>query len=493
MSLKKYYVIFMALGYFSFLQFGYNSEAMAGNPSLTETSLQSYHISFKTKSWDKVRKSLGWFNKNGFDVAGVNRHKFVVELIVNKKEIEKLKKNGYEGRIVSISKSGPGIKSLDPQYLNPDKLEARLKELSLLAPEYTKLEVIGRSHEGRAIYALLVSDSIDLTSDAYLAKPTVLFDGMHHAREIMTSEIVLDVAEHLVEKLKIADGESLRLVKKWNFWVVPMLNVDGNNIVWKKNSMWRKNAYKKLGKVVGVDPNRNYSYRWNDCGGSSGYEKSQTYRGPEAASEPEVQALIGLGDRVHPALSVSYHSYSELILYPYSCRGAYSGENIMMKKLASEMSRQLPTDKGRGYNKPGTPWEILYSVDGDSMSYIHAAYGALAFTLEVNNQFQPPYSLRNPTVKKHRLAWKWLMNRVAKNVLTVRVLNSEGIPVKSKVSISTIKHVEGELPFQTNKAGYFFRILDPGSYEVTIITENKKKLKVSVEMKGSRKLDLVVP
>ena len=54
--------------------------------------------------------------------------------------------------------------------------------------------------------------------------------------------------------------------------------------------MWRKN--RRGG--YGVDLNRNYSFNWNSCGGSSGNKRSDTYRGPSAASEPETKALMKL-------------------------------------------------------------------------------------------------------------------------------------------------------------------------------------------------------
>ena len=74
-----------------------------------------------------------------------------------------------------------------------------------------------------------------------------------------------------------------------------MLNVDGNNIVWTTDNMWRKNARGQGNNVYGVDLNRNYSYAWNSCNGSSGSTSSETYRGASAASEPETQALMKLG------------------------------------------------------------------------------------------------------------------------------------------------------------------------------------------------------
>ena len=83
------------------------------------------------------------------------------------------------------------------------------------------------------------------------------------------------------------------------------------------------------------------------------------------------------------------------------------------------MADMLPSDSGHGKYTPGTPWKILYAVDGDSMDYIFATYGAAAFTFEVNQEFQPSYDLREPTLKKHRVAWAYFLDQMQQRLLSV--------------------------------------------------------------------------
>ena len=195
-----------------------------------------------------------------------------------------------------------------------------------------------------------------------------------------------------------------------------MVNPDGSNIVWTANNMWRKNAHAGVASIYGVDNNRNYNYRWGECNGSSANTGAQDYRGPAAGSEPETQAVMKLADYVHPTASLSYHSYSEFVLYPYGCQGDLTSENVLIQKVANELAAILPRDSGRGNYTPGTPWKLLYSVDGSSMDYLYAAHGALALTFEINTDFQPNYSIRDATVAKHRNAWMYFLNRATKNM-----------------------------------------------------------------------------
>src|SRR5262249_25141832 len=127
-------------------------------------------------------------------------------------------------------------------------------------------------------------------------KPVILFNGMHHAREVMSPEVALDTIEQLLTKYG-TDASITHWVDANEIWVVPMLNVDGNNKVWTYDNYWRKNtrgcpASGTCSSGTGVDINRNYPYAWGSCNGSSGSPSSDTYRGPSAGSEPETNVLM---------------------------------------------------------------------------------------------------------------------------------------------------------------------------------------------------------
>jgi hypothetical protein len=202
-----------------------------------------------------------------------------------------------------------------------------------------------------------------------------------------------------------------------------------------------------------------------------------------------------LGQMVRPVASLSYHSYSELVLYPYGCKGDVTGENALIEKIGGELAAILPTDRGNGTYAPGTPWQLLYAVDGDSMSYMHSEFGALAYTLEVNQEFQPPYSLRAPTLVKHRKAWQYFLNRMETNMLKLKVIDGRsGRPSLAAVEISTIPHRFGEKVFQTNAAGTFFKVLDPGPYALRITLADGRKTEIQVAMQGAAQgLQVTVP
>lgn len=460
----------------------FTTSATSTHLDLSTSSEIRYVLKVPAESAIDMGRYSKWLVSNGYDVAGYSWRNGEIEVITDLAGIQRLKEQNFEGFAIDTHEAD--MLAIDSRYLNPNKVEQKLKDLHAQYPQFTHLEQVGTSVQGRAIWALLVSTTPQINSAEYLAKPSIIFDGMHHAREIMTSEVVMDVAEHALDILA-NNGDQAALLGRWNMWVLPMLNVDGNNIVWTQSNMWRKNARAENGRTHGVDINRNYPFNWNKCNGASNSKNNDAYRGPSAASEPETQAMMKLGEMVRPTGSLSYHSYSELILYPYGCNGVLTGDNALVAQVAAELADLLPRDRGTGKYDPGTPWQLLYDVDGDSMSYFHGEFGALALTFEINQTFQPSYDLKAATVAKHRRAWTHFISRMDRNLLTLKVMDARtGSPAAATIGISGIDLLQGEKPFRTNGAGVFFKVLNPGSYTLTVQLSDGRQQTLMFRMNG---------
>lgn len=102
-------------------------------------------------------------------------------------------------------------------------------------------------------------------------------------------------------------------------YLIPIVNIDGYDYTWTTNRLWRKNLRKNAhSSCLGVDPNRNWNYKWNATGGASENPCSDTYRGPSPFSEPESTA-IGNFTKNMPNLKgyIDFHSYSQLWMRPW--------------------------------------------------------------------------------------------------------------------------------------------------------------------------------
>ena len=83
--------------------------------------------------------------------------------------------------------------------------------------------------------------------------------------------------------VRVATRRITNLVNSREIWIVFNLNPDGSeyDIATGSYRSWRKNRQPNSGSsAVGTDLNRNWSFQWGCCGGSSGTFSSETYRGP---------------------------------------------------------------------------------------------------------------------------------------------------------------------------------------------------------------------
>jgi len=191
---------------------------------------------------------------------------------------------------------------------------------------------IGRSLEGREIWAIKVSDSPDVDEP----EAEVLFDGVHHGREIMTVELCLFLIRHLCENYG-SDRLATDLVNQRQIYFVPIVNPDGfvynEAIAPNGGGMWRKN--RRPGTVCdGVDLNRNYPIGWGGRG-SSGNGCDETYRGPSAASEPETQAMIRFINGRRFVTHDTIHSFMGAILYPWGHTGTATPDEALFQSIAA--------------------------------------------------------------------------------------------------------------------------------------------------------------
>lgn len=73
-------------------------------------------------------------------------------------------------------------------YLNPLELNNLMGELGYEFPEVIKRFTVGFSYQGKRMYGYLVGLDLD-TKEATMAKPAILIDGAHHARELSSMEM----------------------------------------------------------------------------------------------------------------------------------------------------------------------------------------------------------------------------------------------------------------------------------------------------------------
>src|SRR5262245_17258881 len=147
----------------------------------------------------------------------------------------------------------------DEGYHTYDEMVAALQAAVSAHPDITQLASIGDTYEGRQIPIIKISDNAATDED----EPEVLFTCNMHAREHLTTEMCL----HIVDRFTSGYGSDPTVtgfVDGKEIWVVPSVNPDGAeyDISGGEYQGWRKNRQPNAGGGVGMDINRNFSYKW---------------------------------------------------------------------------------------------------------------------------------------------------------------------------------------------------------------------------------------
>jgi carboxypeptidase T len=307
-----------------------------------------------------------------------------VYILASPADLERLRASGLSYRLekeifAPALSPEPGAEGdVNGAFHSYPEVESELQTLEASYPGLAKLYSLGDSLEGRHIYGLKVSADVELDED----EARVLFLGCHHAREWISVEVPLLLAEYLLEHYD-SDSAVRDLVDRAEIWIVPLVNPDGLQYSIYDYRYWRKNRRDNGDGSYGVDLNRNYGYAWGwDDSGSSPVPASEIYRGPAPFSEPEIQAVRDLiASRKFEAL-ISYHSFAQEILYPWGYITTPPPDAPRLDELARGISERIQAVNGDFYSY-GQAGSLLYLTNGDLTDWAYGEYGVLAFTVEL--------------------------------------------------------------------------------------------------------------
>ena len=307
------------------------------------------------------------------DITHVDPKGRFVEAVVPEDRLSLLARYTYEFKVPDLEarwkawKEAGILVDFGPYYTYAEAI-AKMDTLHARYPNIVSEKwVIGQSIQGRDIYAFRISDNPEMDED----EPAVLLDAVTHAREPGGLSTVFGFVDYLVERYG-TDPEITWLIDNREIYIIPIINPDGY-VYNEQNShgRWRKNMRDNDNDGVfeedydGVDLNRNFGYMWGyDNTGSSPYPGDQTYRGTGPFSEPETQAVRELTDSVRPVLALNYHTYSNLLIFPWG----YVNQPTPDQALFEAMSQIMTAVNGYTYGRPA---QLLYPVNGEINDWMY--------------------------------------------------------------------------------------------------------------------------
>lgn len=352
-----------------------------------------------TETWSKVRidlrgKSLEALAQTGIDITeGILRKDAYLETDLSSTEIQLVEAAGFTVQNL--------IADVSAFYLERALAEANLPILRNPADEfpvpqnwgygtmggfYTYQEVLDKldfmaatwpdlittkqaispfqpSIEGQPIWWVKISDNPNVNED----EPKVLYTSLIHAREGIGVQQMIYFMLWLLENYQTNPMATL-IVDNFQLYFVPVVNPDGylfnQASAPQGGGMWRKNR-RNNGGSFGVDINRNFGYKWGlDNSGSSPNPSSETYRGTGPFSEPETTNLKVFCETHDFKIALNYHSYSNLLLWPWGYTSQLTPDNDIFAAFAALMTRDNSYTTGPGNT-------TIYATNGGSDDYMY--------------------------------------------------------------------------------------------------------------------------
>ncbi len=227
-----------------------------------------------------------------------------------------------------------GQKTLDEVLSDLDSMASRYPDL------ITERFSIGQSYEGREIWAVMMGTEMDSI------KPMAMYNSLIHAREPSCMMAVVYYMWWLLENYGV-DEEATFILDNRHLAFIPVLNPDGyeynRTIAPDGGGLQRKNRRPVGDNWQGVDLNRNFGPQefWDHIsGGSSTNPGSQIYRGEAPFSEPETQALKAFVEAFDFKTAFNYHSFSDLLIYPYGVTEELPKDSVVFLNYGRDMTKE---------------------------------------------------------------------------------------------------------------------------------------------------------
>ena len=171
----------------------------------------------------------------------------------------------------------------------------------------------------------------------------------------------------------------------------------------------------------------------------------------------------------HFVAGITYHSYSELVLYPYGYSyGVVAPDQAALEELAVDMAVTIPAQNGGNYT-PQAAWD-LYPCTGTTDDYSYGTHGIFSFTIELGTEFIPPAGQVAGICDDNIEAAMILLDRVNESTLKGHITDTDtDEPIEAVIFIEGIDD-SGVYrnPYMSNQEfGSYYRLLTNGTYDVT--------------------------
>lgn len=370
--------------------------------------------------------------RHGYEVYGPSGLKVWLTQLANQSEIAIMD--------LADEKNSKAMKDAFASYPSPEQIATRLQELQAKYPTFLKLFSIGRSGDGRELYAVKLSDNVNQDE----LEPEFKYIANMHGDEIVGRELMVLLIEDLAARYDEGNPEIRSLIDNTEVFIVPSMNPDGAQGRRRGNNRW-------------VDLNRNFPDFTTD-----------NVNRPDGR-QPETQAVMAFQAARKFALSANFHGGTECVNYPWDTSAEDFPLLELIKRLSTEYANEVPgmrdsTEFDGGITN-GYDW---YEVDGGMQDWSYHWYGDLQVTIELSHQKWPNYSTIPQYYRWNRNSMIRYMSRIHQGAGFKMPSARSGRVTIEKLSMFKSREL-GEYPFG---GGEFYKVLEPGRYRFTVVDSN---------------------
>lgn len=272
------------------------------------------------------------------------------------------------------------------------------------------------------------------------------------------------------------DLETEQLLRRYTFYIMPVLNPDGYEYSHTHNRLWRKTRSTSNHPIyrhfcLGADPNRNYDARHGSTG-SSTHPCSQTYAGNVPFTEPETrhQSNFVYANRIGMKMFISFHSYSQMILLPYSHSVQLAPDHKDLDLVGQAAVKAIEKTHGTVY-RVGPSASILYTASGTASDWAYEKAGIkYSYTMELRDTgaygFLLPKQQIVPTGEETFNGLLAMIQQMEKNE---RLLTSKSMLVDG----NTMSILDDSMECNSLNASDYLHV--PSDLDNHLFTKNRKK------------------
>ena len=363
---------------------------------------------------------------------------------------------------VGITRTWPTAGSLrldKSHYHHFPELETTMKSYANMYSSIARLHSVGKSVEGRDLWALQITDSPDTRERG---EPMFKYVGNMHGNEAISRQILIYLIQYLCDNYGKVDRVT-KIVNTTNIFIMPSMNPDG----FENGREGECRGVTGRPNANGVDLNRDFPDQFTN------WNKFDLKK-----AQPETRSIMKWIYKNPFVLSANLHGGSVVASYPFDDGPEHiesyysrSPDDAVFKQLALTYAQHHPVMKigkpncgdGDQFANGITNGAFWYDVPGGMQDFNYLISNCFEITVELSCCKYPKANVLAKEWDNNKESLLLYLEQVHKGIKgSVSDLNGNPIP-KAIIMIDGIKHNVTSID-----NGDYWRLLIPGKYKVTV-------------------------